>query len=159
MKHFTVRMVQNEQELMALLYQRWLVLRKPLGMPQGTETDRYEEQSVHLIAVIPEGVKSSSAQGVEKIIGSARLRELSPSIGGISYVAVLPEFQNQGVGSALIQSLIALAKKQQFHQLKLRSRLSAAGFYEHFGFISQGAPIDYLGIPHILMSLIHQLQG
>lgn len=137
-----VRPVQNQTELDDMYYQRWLVLRAPLGMDRGTEKDKYEDSAFHLVAVCD-----------DKIIGSARLRELPEAIGSIAYVAVLTEFRNQGIGRKLIDKLIENAKQKNLKSLRLRSRISALEFYKKLGFSEQGEPYDYLGIPHILMNL------
>ncbi|MCU0525241.1 MAG: GNAT family N-acetyltransferase [Elainella sp. Prado103] len=145
----TIRAVETAPEFAMMLYQRWLVLRKPLGMPQGTEFDRYDHlqhdhRVVHLIAI---DIRSQS------IVGSIRLRELSPTLGGIAYVVVMPEFQNQGVGSALMQHVILIAKQQAYSQLRVMSRRSAIGFYQRFGFAERGESIHYLDTPHMFMYL------
>lgn len=141
MSEFKIRLIQNQQEKEEMYYQRWLVLRKPIDMDIGTEKDEYDDYySLHLIAVCD-----------EQIIGSARLRQLSTELGSISYVAVLPKFQSQGVGTALIQKVIEIAKEKQLKSLRVMSRLSASKFYERIGFRSTGQPFDFLGIPHQLM--------
>jgi len=137
-----VRSIENQRELEEMYYQRWLVLRAPLGMAQGTEQDKYDATAFHVVAVCD-----------RKILGSARLRELSPDIGGIAYVCVLPEFQHQGIGTKLIQKLIEAAQDKQLKTIKLRSRVIAQEFYQRLGFSTEGEPFDYLSIPHVVMSL------
>jgi ribosomal protein S18 acetylase RimI-like enzyme len=143
MSNVEVRPIKNEKELDDMYYQRWLVLRAPLGMDRGTEKDKHEDSAFHLVAVCK-----------EQVIGSARLRELSTELGSIAYVAVLPEFQNQGIGTKLLEKLIEKAKERNFKTLRLMTRLSAMGFYKKLGFLEQGIPFDYLGVPHIFMFLI-----
>lgn len=143
MLNIELRPIQNQKELDKMYYQRWLVLRAPLGMDRGTEKDKHDDSAFHLVAVYN-----------DKVIGSARLRELSPELGNIAYVAVLPEFQNQGIGTQLIEQLIEKAKAQNLKSLRLMSRLSALGFYKRLGFLEQGEPFDYLDIQHIFMYLI-----
>ena len=46
-----VRLVKDNKELDDMLYQRWLVLRAPLGMARGTDTDQHEDSAFHLVAV------------------------------------------------------------------------------------------------------------
>jgi ribosomal protein S18 acetylase RimI-like enzyme len=143
-----VRPIKNDKELKEMYYQRWLVLRAPLGMDRGTEKDKYDDSAFHLVAV-----------SNDKVIGSARLRELSPELGSIAYVAVLPEFQHQGIGTKLIEKLIGKAQEQNIKTLRLMTRLSALGFYKRLGFLEQGTPFDYLGVPHIFMFLNFPLPG
>jgi ribosomal protein S18 acetylase RimI-like enzyme len=173
----TVRLCQSQSELAALYDQRWLVLRMPLGMERGTEKDEYDDRSLHVIAVYQQAVDEQAVdeqtvdeqtvdeqtvdeqtvdeQAVDEqtVIGSARLRPLSESIGSIGYVAVLPDFQNQGIGSALIREIKAIAQAQQLQALRVMSRVNAIGFYSRLGFTPQGSPHDYLGIPHQFMIL------
>lgn len=150
-----VRVVETEQEFAAMLYQRWRVLRAPLGMAQGTERDCYDDgydhdSVTHLIA-LHQG--STLTQSDKPIIGSARLRKLPSGVGSIAYVAVSSEFQRQGIGSALVQHLIELAKEQSFSQLRVMARTAAIRFYQQFGFIARGEPINHLDAPHIFMYL------
>ncbi|MEG4407532.1 GNAT family N-acetyltransferase [Microcoleus sp. MON2_D5] len=142
MPQLDIRPVRNKQELEEMFYQRWLVLRSPLGMEMGSERDNHEDGALHLIAMCD-----------RKIIASARLRELSPKLGSISYVAVLPEFQNQGIGTKVIKKLIAKAQQKNIKTLRLMSRINATNFYKKLGFSEQENPFDYLGIPHIFMQL------
>ncbi|MEG4119704.1 GNAT family N-acetyltransferase [Microcoleus sp. N9_B4] len=142
MPQLDIHPVKNQQELEEMFYQRWLVLRSPLGMEIGSERDNHEDGALHLIAMCD-----------RKIIASARLRELSPKLGSISYVAVLPEFQNQGIGTKLIKKLIAKAQEKNLKTLRLMSRINAIKFYQKLGFSEQENPFEYLGIPHIFMQL------
>lgn len=140
MPEIEIRPPQNQKELEEMYQQRWLVLRQPLGMVKGTEQDKYEDTSSHLIAVYN-----------NQIIASARLRQLSPELGSISYVAVLPEFQNQGIGTTLIHQLIELAKAKNLATVRANVRINALVFYQRIGFITEGEPTNYLGIPHTFM--------
>ena len=142
MPQVDIHPVKNQEELEEMFYQRWLVLRSPLGMEIGSERDNHEDGALHLIAMCD-----------RKIIASARLRELSPKLGSISYVAVLPEFQNQGIGTKLIKQLIAKAQQRNLKTLRLMSRINAIKFYQKLGFSEQENPFEYLGIPHIFMQL------
>ena len=142
MPQVDIHPVKNQQELEEMFYQRWLVLRSPLGMEIGSERDNHEDGALHLIAMCD-----------RKIIASARLRELSPKLGSISYVAVLPEFQNQGIGTKLIKKLIAKAQQKNLKTLRLMSRINAIKFYQKLGFSEQENPFEYLGLPHIFMQL------
>jgi predicted GNAT family N-acyltransferase len=137
-----VRPVANETELSQMFYVRWLVLRKPVGMAIGTEQDQYEKDSFQLVAVCG-----------DRIIGSARLRKESENLGIISFVAVLPEFRNQGVGTKLVENLIETAKQENLQIVKLKSRITAINFYKKFGFTEQGQQFEYLNIPHIFMEI------
>ncbi|MDJ0517054.1 MAG: GNAT family N-acetyltransferase [Trichodesmium sp. MO_231.B1] len=139
---FKICLIQSQPEKEEMYYQRWLVLRKPIDMERGTEKDEYDDYALHFIAVCE-----------EQIIGSARLRELSTGIGSIAYLAVLPEFQSQGVGTALIQKIIEIAKQKQLTSLRVMSRINSSKFYEKIGFRGTGQPFEFLGIFHQFMLL------
>ncbi len=142
MFNIQVRPVKNGTELDDMYYQRWLVLRAPLGMERGTEKDKYDNSAFHLVAVCN-----------DRVIGSARLRELSEELGTIAYVSVLPEFCNQGIGTKLIEKLIEKAKEKNLKSLRLMTRVSALGFYKRLGFTDIGEPFCFLDIPHKFMCL------
>jgi predicted GNAT family N-acyltransferase len=142
MSNLEVRAIANPKELDEMYHQRWLVLRAPLGMDRGTEKDIHDEKAFHLVAIL-----------TDKIVGSARLVELSPELGNISYVAVLPDFQKQGIGTKLMEKLIEQSRKKNLQRLKLKSRITAVNFYQKLGFSAAGEPFDYLGIPHVFMYL------
>ncbi|EGJ31265.1 MAG: GNAT family N-acetyltransferase [Moorea sp. SIO1G6] len=143
-----VRPVKTKQELEDMYHQRWLVLREPMGMEKGTEQDKYDSSAFHLVAVCN-----------NQVIGSARLRELSPGLGSIAYVALLPEFRHQGIGTKLMETLIEKAKANNFNALRLLSRINALGFYSRLGFIADGDQFDYVGISHQFMYLNISSQG
>jgi predicted GNAT family N-acyltransferase len=113
-------------------------------MERGTEKDEYDDDysSLHFVTVCK-----------EQIIGSARLRQLSTQSGSISYLAVLPEFQYQGVGTSLIQKIIEIAKQKQLTSLKVMSRINASKFYEKIGFTDTSPSFEFIGIPHKFMLL------
>lgn len=140
MPKFEIRLIQNQQEKEAMYYQRWLVLRSPMNMDRGTEKDEYDDLALHLIAVCD-----------RQIIASARLRQISTDLASIAYVAVLPEFQSQGVGTALINKFLEIAKQKQLKSLRVMTRISASKFYKRIGFLEAGQPFDFLGIPHQFM--------
>ena len=140
MLNIEVRPVKNQQELEDMYYQRWLVLRAPVEMNRGTEKDKYDSTAFHLVAVCN-----------DRVIGSARLRELSEELGSIAYVSVLPEFRNQGIGTKLIEKLIEKAKEKNLKHLRLMTRLTALDFYKRLGFLEIGDPFDFLDIPHRFM--------
>ncbi|MDY7008066.1 MAG: GNAT family N-acetyltransferase [Cyanobacteriota bacterium] len=140
MREFQIRLIQNQQEKEAMYYQRWLVLRAPINMEIGTEKDEYEDSALHIIAVCE-----------QQIIGSARLREISKELGSIAYLSVLPEFQSQGIGTALTKKIIEIAKQKPLKSLRVMTRISASKFYKRIGFIETGEPFQFLDIPHQFM--------
>ncbi len=142
MPEFKICLIQNQQEQEEMYYQRWLVLRAPINLERGTEKDQYDDHALHFIAVWN-----------RQIIGSARLREMSKELGSIAYLAVLPEFQSQGIGTALIKKIIEIAKQKHLKFLRVMSRISASQFYKRIGFRETGEPFEFLEVPHQFMYL------
>ncbi|MFB2895034.1 GNAT family N-acetyltransferase [Aerosakkonemataceae cyanobacterium BLCC-F50] len=141
-QEIVIRLVANEVELSQMFYVRWLVLRKPLGMALGTEQDQYEGNSFQLVAIFG-----------DRIIGTARLRKESENLGIISFVAVLSEFRDRGIGTKLVEKLIEKAQQEKLQVVRLKSRITAIDFYKKIGFSEQGEFFDYLTIPHITMEI------
>ena len=70
-------------------------------------------------------------------------------------MATLPEFQGQGLSSALLRTAFPVIKNNQCSLLWCNAREKALGFYEKLGFKSTG---ELFSLPHIgkhmLMSII-----
>jgi len=53
-------------------------------------------------------------------------------------LAVLPAYQGQGVGSALMERLIDFSRETGMEQLILTCREAKIGYYERFGYVNHG---------------------
>jgi predicted GNAT family N-acyltransferase len=81
-------------------------------------------------------------------VGTGRLL---PS-GYIGRMAVLASHRGEGVGRALIEVLIAEARRRSFAEIALNAQSQAARFYEKSGFaVVAGSEFIEAGIPHVLM--------
>lgn len=69
-------------------------------------------------------------------------------------MATLPEFQGQGLSSALLRTAFPVIKQNQCTLLWCNAREKAIGFYQNVGFQPHGEPfsIPHIG-KHILMSI------
>lgn len=85
----------------------------------------------------------------QQAVGTARLL---PE-GKIGRMAVLPEFRSQGIGSAMLLALLAVARQQQMLQVRLSAQQHAIGFYSRHGFAPLGEPHMEVGIPHQWMAI------
>jgi predicted GNAT family N-acyltransferase len=88
-----------------------------------------------------------------EIIGTGRIK---PS-GHIGRIAVLSAWRGQGIGAALLDVLISLARDANHQQIYLNSQTHAIKFYQRFGFIAQGPVFMEAGIPHQRMELLIEL--
>lgn len=69
-------------------------------------------------------------------------------------MATLPDFQGQGLSSALLKTAFPLIKQNQCTLLWCNARESAEGFYKKVGFVGHGEVFPIPGIgDHRLMSI------
>ena len=77
-------------------------------------------------------------------IGTARM---SPS-GHIGRMAVVAHRRECGVGSALLQALLSIARQEGLTSVHLNAQTEAVGFYARHGFQAYGEVFLDAGIPH-----------
>jgi hypothetical protein len=109
------------------------------GVPRELEWDDWDDRSDHAVAFAME----------RQVIGTARLL---PD-GHIGRMAVLKDWRGQGIGSALFQALLELARAKGMVVVALNAQTHAAGFYRRFGFRQEGEEFVEAGIPHVEMRL------
>jgi len=73
--------------------------------------------------------------------------------GHIGRIAVSKEYRQQGVGTKVLQALLAEAKKQGLAKVYLGSQIQAVDFYKKLGFDIYGEVFMDAGIEHIEMAL------
>jgi predicted GNAT family N-acyltransferase len=103
------------------------------SVPVDMEWDEFDEQSRHVLAI---------ADGVP--IGTGRLL---PD-GHIGRMAVLAKWRRQGVGSALLATLMDAARELGLSRVMLNAQTQALPFYLHHGFYAEGEQFLDAGIPH-----------
>lgn len=111
-------------------------------VPQELEIDGLDPDSTHVVIRAPTGFA----------IGTARLL---PD-GHIGRVAVRAPWRGQGLGQAMMQTLIDFARDRGDAQVLLNAQASAVGFYRRLGFKPQGDVFMEAGIPHQCMCLTLQ---
>jgi predicted GNAT family N-acyltransferase len=107
------------------------------GVPEELEWDGFDPLCVHVIAW----------NDIGEAIGTARMQ---PE-GRIGRMAVRKEWRGQGVGCALLQTLLDLATKRGLSRVTLAAQIHALGFYERAGFHAIGGEFMDAGIPHRMM--------
>lgn len=108
-------------------------------VPADLEWDGLDDVpgTYHLLAVDDRG----------EPIGTARVL----ATGQIGRMAVRAPWRRKGVGAALLQAVLALAKQLGFTQVHLHAQTHAMGFYAHAGFQPYGEEFLDAGIPHVAM--------
>ena len=134
---FQVQQATWSADKKALIKIRTEVFINEQLVPPDLEWDGYDSDCWHVIA---------RAQD-DQDIGTARMLY----DGHIGRMAVLPEYRRHGVGSALLQALLNVAKTQGIYQVFLHAQISAVDFYQKHGFTICSDKFMDAGIPHVSM--------
>jgi predicted GNAT family N-acyltransferase len=134
---FSVEIANYDLDQAALRSVRDTVFVQEQNVPPDIELDAIDPQCRHVLA--------RDAQG--RAIGTGRLTP-QRSIGRL---AVLREWRGRGVGEALLQALLDLARERRYSQVELHAQVDAIGFYEKFGFEPVGDEYLEAGIRHRTM--------
>ena len=118
---------------------RWEILRKPLGLKEGSERDTLEDEAIHRI------IKHDN-----KSVAVGRLHFNNDSTAQIRYMAVLKKLQGKGFGKLLVDEFIKISKENKRVKIILYARESVVGFYKKAGF-------DIIKKAHRLESVQHFL--
>ena len=73
--------------------------------------------------------------------------------GQLGRMAVLTEYRNQGIGSALLRFILQDIKNKKPIKIYLHAQVSAINFYKKQGFIEHGEIFYEADIPHRKMLL------
>lgn len=119
---------------------RWEVLRKPLGMPPGSEVLPEEMDCIHLIAM-----------DNKKIIGCVLFHPESEHSGRVVQLALSEEFRGKGCGRQLIATLEQTLAKKGISDLYLFAREELQGFFGRMGYHFEGETFERMGFPHRIM--------
>lgn len=107
-------------------------------VPVALEWDEFDDSSLHFLASID-----------NVPVATARLKY----DGQFGRMAVLADYRRQGVGSALLRTLIQQARALKLPGLHCHAQISALDFYRQHGFNGTGNEFDDAGIPHLAMTL------
>lgn len=105
--------------------------------------DPQEKQSLHLV------IKANS----DLVLAYGRLDRKSCDEFQIYQMVVEPEYQRQGLGTIILQTLIAIATERGASLIVLNARVAKMRFYEKHGFKSIGEVFASAstGVPHVKM--------
>ncbi len=131
---YTIREAKwpGERELLRQVREPVFVTEQ--GVPLAMEWDDDDIIAYHLLALDQK----------QRPIATARLL----GNGQIGRMAVLPEWRNLGIGTALLISLLEHAESLGLQTLFLHAQTGAQSFYANAGFIPVGKPFIEAGIEH-----------
>jgi Acetyltransferases len=117
---------------------RYEVLRKPLGLPPGSEKfPGEEEKSIHLVAV-----------DKKQVVGCVLFYPETPKSGRMYQMAISELYRGKGFGRKLLATLETALESKGFTDIHLYSREEAVGFYLEMGYHPVGALVEKLDILH-----------
>jgi predicted GNAT family N-acyltransferase len=131
---FSVNAVDWQGASAALKEIRRRVFIDEQAVPESLEWDGLDEDAIHVLAGDSKGHP----------IGCGRLL---PE-GKIGRMAVLPEWRGKGVGRAILQTLLEIARGQDMDEVRLSAQVKAIPFYEKAGFTVCSEVYLDAGIPH-----------
>jgi predicted GNAT family N-acyltransferase len=134
---FRVRMADWRVDEAKLKSVRHEVFCVEQSVPESLEWDGIDPRCTHALAEDDEG----------RPIGCGRLL---PD-GYIGRLAVRAPWRGQGVGSAVLERLIALASERGDTKVMLNAQTHAMPFYARYGFTPFGEPFVEADIPHQAM--------
>ena len=138
-----IKSPSTEQEFASYYQFRWEQLRKPLGLSFGSERDQMEEFAYHCMAVDDNG----------SLVGVGRIHITPQQDMQIRYMAVDARYQNQGIGTSILNFLLSFAVDQRVPRCWLNARSAACHFYEKAGFENLRPVSSELDIPHFRMEI------
>ena len=120
----------------ALRAVRERVFVREQGVPVELEWDEFDPLCQHVVAEV-----------AGQAIGTGRLL---PD-GHIGRMAVVRPWRGQGVGSALLEALLRLARDRGMRRVRLNAQSRAMAFYQRHGFVAEGEEFIEAGIAHRAM--------
>jgi len=116
---------------------RFAVFVQEQGIAPELELDERDATAVHAVALD----RSGAPVGTGRLLPDAH----------IGRMAVLRAVRGQGVGAALLQALVTVARARGMPELRLHAQSSALGFYQRLGFAAVGDEYVEAGIAHRTM--------
>jgi predicted GNAT family N-acyltransferase len=138
---FCVRPARWERDGKHLRALREEVFVREQGVPIELELDDADVDAFHVIA---ETEETGMAIGTGRLLADNH----------IGRMCVLESWRGRGVGSALLEALIAQGRSQGMREVRLNAQLHALDFYARFGFIAMGLTFMDAGIEHRAMRLL-----
>lgn len=116
---------------------RMRVFVQEQGVPEEMELDEFDPLCRHALV--------RSADGTAIATG-----RLLPD-GRIGRMAVDAGWRGRGLGGAVLEALVAEARRCGLRSVRLHGQLQALPFYSRHGFVAEGEVFDEVGIAHRLM--------
>lgn len=128
----------KDKDYSGILDLRNRVLRIPLGMDISND-DLSDEGDCRFLAYFAKN---------GEMIGCIKIKKLDTKTYQFQQMAVLQEYQRQGIGSALMKEAESIVKNQGCVEVVIESRDYAIPFYVSNGYQVVGEVFEKINIPH-----------
>ena len=135
---FTITLAQWPEDEASIRSIRETVFVAEQAVPADLEWDGLDAGCVQVLARNRAG----------EAVGTARMME----DGRIGRMAVLRGWRNHGIGAAMLETLMDVARGRGLRRVHLASQTHALGFYAANGFVAEGEEFLEANIPHRHMS-------
>lgn len=137
-----LEIIYGSKEYLDTLALRNKVFREPWGL--NIKDDNLEED------------KNMKMYGLYledgSLIGTVFLSHKDVTTAQIKALALLEEFRGIGLGQYLMQFIENIARKRNYTQAFLMSRVSAQSFYKQLAYKAVSGSFNYKTVPHINMA-------
>ena len=140
LNRFRYKLVENEREFQGAIEVRYTVFVHEQGVHEAIEADGADHEAVHTVVLADRDV-----------IGTARVRFLSPSEAKIERMAVLKPYRGQGIGHGILAFLSGELEKRHIKRIVLHAQYPTIMFYKSCGFHPHGRPFLEAGMKHLAM--------
>jgi predicted GNAT family N-acyltransferase len=130
--------IREYQELLSV---RNKVLRLPLGLDIKDDDLSAEAECQHLVYL----------DGFEKLVGGLQIKKINDRVYQVRQMAILPECQQRGIGSALLRAAEDFIRSQGGTEIMIEAREYAMPFYKKHGYEISGNIFIKISLPHYKM--------
>lgn len=135
-KGLDIHVVKDKEELAQVLKIREIVFILGQNVDWEEEMDGLDDKATHIIAVLD-----------GKAVGCARIRFIEDK-AKLERIAVLGEYRRQGIGKAITDYMVEIARKKKVREAYMHAQIYANDFYEKCGFKARGKEFMEAGIAH-----------
>ena len=130
-------LISQTDDLAACHTLRRTVFIEEQNVSEAEEVDGRDGEALHILATL-----DGEALGCARIL-------IGDGVAKIGRVCVLKQARGSGLGAAIIEACLDVARDQiGVTKAKLGAQTHALGFYEQLGFTAFGPIYDDAGIPH-----------
>lgn len=144
MNKFFIKQTRFKDDIAGIQHVREQVFIKEQHVPVELEWDGLDDEAVHLLVT----------HNNHPVATSRMLAD-----GHIGRMAVMPDWRNQGIGTAMLLKLIEIARQLNHKAVFLSAQVGAIDFYSKQGFNIDSDTYMDAGIPHrdMILNLTEQV--